>query len=200
MNLMEKLGLNRVVRFRMYFDGKGAATAAVMMGIAFFLRVVYYFGFPNLDGCGAGELIINLILPLLLCGSFAVLLKGFRARMVQVYGILSAIYCVLMMVWTFDSQHIFHFILSVIWYLAAIVIVAGTVQGYISNRLMIQLAFVIPVIFRFFFYDLGEYVQTLRIVDFLPEASALCGLIALSGFAQCLIPERLRQRASEKSE
>ena len=41
MNVMEQLGLDRTVRFRMYFDGKGAAAASVMMGSALFLRIAY---------------------------------------------------------------------------------------------------------------------------------------------------------------
>lgn len=192
---MEKLGLNRVVRFRMYFDGSGADAAAAMMGAAFFLRAVYYFGFPNLDGIGAGEVLFNLILPGLLCGAFAVLLKGFRFETVGIYGILCAVYCILMIIWTFNSRQVLHLTLAIVWYLATAVVVMGTVEGYITNRIIMQLAFLLPVFYRFFFFDLGDYVLTLRIVDFLPEASALCGLIALSSFARCLVPERLRQRA-----
>lgn len=194
----KKLGRKRTVRFRMYFDGKGAAAAAVMMGAAFFLRVVYYFGFPNLSGCGAFALVFDLILPLLLCAAFAVMLKGFRCNQPWLYGILSMLYCVLMIVWTFRLGHTLHSVLALVWYLIAIAVLVGMLEGYIGNRVILQLVFLISVFCRLIFFDLEEYIFSLRLVDFLPEASALCGLIALSSFARCLIPERLRHRAGKE--
>ena len=194
---MEQLGLDRTVRFRMYFDGKGAAAASVMMGSALFLRIAYYLGFGYFDGCGLFRLIFDLILPVLLCGTVAVLIKGFRIGMLRVYGILAAVFCVLMIICTLDAQSIIRSALAVLWYTVTIGIVAATLEGYIGSRIVMQLAFLLPVLYRFFVFDLGDYVLTLELADFLPEASNLCGLIGWSSFARCLMPEQIRSFNAE---
>ena len=193
MNLMEKLGLERVVRFRIYIDGKGAVTAAALMGAALFCRILYYFGFGYFADCGAFSLITGLILPVLFFGASAVLLKGVRLTNVRVYGILAAVYCGLMILWSFDPGRIFYSLLAIVWYLAAMAAVIGTAEGYVSNRLVMQLAFLLPVLYRFFLFDLADYVTKLKLVEFLTELSNLCGLLAWSSFARCLMPERIRK-------
>lgn len=197
MKVMEQLGLNQMVRFRVYFEGKGASSAAVMLGAAVFLRIVYYFGFGYFSEAGASGLILNVILPVLLCGGAAVLLKGLRFGMLRVYGILASIYSILMMVWTFDPESIFHFVLAVVWYLVTIAVVWATVEGYLANRVVMQLAFLLPVLYRFFFFDLGTYITAFKLVEFLPEASNLCGLLAWSSFSRCLMPERVQNHFEE---
>lgn len=198
MNVMEKLGLDRVVRFRIYFDGKGAGSAAVLMGAALFLRILYYMGFGKFADCGAGTLILDLILPVLFFGGVAVLLKGVRLGIVRVYGILAGVYCVLMILWSFDVHRIGYSVLAIVWYLAVLAAIFGTVEGYISNRLVLQMAFLLPALYRFFLFDLAGYITHLKIVDFMPEASNLCGLLGWSCFARCLMPERLRFEKKEQ--
>lgn len=197
MKVMEQLGLNQTVRFRVYFEGKGASSAAVMLGAAVFLRILYYFGFGYYSEAGAGGLILDVILPILLCGGAAVLLKGLRFGMLRVYGILASVYCILMTVWTFEPEGIFHFVLAVVWYLVTIGVIWATVEGYLASRVVMQLAFLLPVLYRFFLFDLGAYITSFRLVEFLPEESSLFGLLAWSSFARCLMPERVHSAIDE---
>ena len=52
--------------YSMDFNGRSHFATAALMGAAFFLRAVYYFGFTRPGAVGAWNLVIFLIRPLLL--------------------------------------------------------------------------------------------------------------------------------------
>lgn len=181
-----EMKLEKVVRYRVSLTGSVPTTAASLMGLALFLRAVYYFGTDHLAGVGIGAAIFEIALPMLLWGCFAFLLRGIGLEQPEVYGMLAAVYCILLMILSFSSGNIFRCILAVLWYTAAAAAILGTTFGYISNEYIPMLAFGVPILYRILMFDLWDYLIPLKLVEFLPEASVLCGLAGIFYFSKCL--------------
>ena len=164
--------------YRMDFDGRQHFAAAALMGVAFFLRAVYYFGFTRPETVGAWNLIIFLILPMLVEAAFMVLMRGIRYNAPGVYGILGAAYCLLFILQNFQSGSVVRIFLSVIAYLicgAALVTVTG---GLLSRGVAVTALFATLAV-RFLFFDLSGYIFSFRVIGFIQEAAALCGILSL---------------------
>lgn len=164
--------------YSMDFGGRSHFAAAAFMGGAFFLRAVYYFGFTRPETVGVWNLIIFLILPLLLEAAFMVMIRGLRLNMPGIYGIMGAVYCLLFLLQSFHSGSILRIVLAVIAYLACAAVVWGTGAGLLSKSLALAVLSVTLGV-RFLVFDLSGYIFSLRIVAFILEAAALCGLIGL---------------------
>jgi len=169
--------------YRMDFDGRRHFWSAALMGCAFFLRAVYYFGFTRPETVGAWNLMIFLIAPMVLEAAFMVLMRGIRYNAPGVYGVMGAAYCLLLMLQSLQSGSVVRIILGIIAYLvcgAALIAATGSLlsKGVAVTALFMTLAV------RFLFFDLSGYIFSLRIVAFIREAAALCGLLSLG--ALCL--------------
>ena len=77
-------------------------------------------------------------------------------------------------------------VIGIVWYLLTGALAVITTFGYIPGRAYMMLAYLIPVLYRLCFVDIDVYFRTLDWIGFLPEASALSGLLAFSLFALCL--------------
>lgn len=176
--------LKKTVIFDLDFQSGWVQWSAALMGLFFFLRVVYCLGFHGIADFDSGALWVELIFPLILGVGYIVLLRGFHLNMPVIYGIFGVLLCILMVVWKFQVGITWMDVLGLIWYAAAAVVLMATVMGYLGNRLILLAAFAVPVLFRFVFRDLGVYFLSFRMVDFLPELSSLCGLASIS----CLAP------------
>jgi hypothetical protein len=164
--------------YRMDFEGRPHFAAAALMGVAFFLRAVYYLGFSRPETVGVGNLCLFLILPMLLECAFMVLMRGIRYNAPGVYGILGAAYCLLLMLQSFQFGSMVRLILSVVAYFvcgAALVTVTG---GLLSKGVAVTALFVTLSV-RFLFFDLSGYVFSFRVIGFIQEAAALCGILSL---------------------
>lgn len=164
--------------YRMDFEGGLHFATAALMGVAFFLRAVYYFGFTRPEAVGAWNLIIFLILPMLLEGAFMVLMRGVRYNAPGGYGLLGAGYCLLLMIQSFQSGSIVRVILSVIAYLICGAALVAATGGLLSREVAATALFVTLAV-RFLFFDLSGYIFSFRIVGFIQEAAALCGILSL---------------------
>lgn len=178
--------LKKAVDFSLDFHGKWAQWSAGLMGAFLFLRAVYYFAWVNISDCGSGELWLQLIVPMILGIGFIVLLWGVRLNMPVMYAGLGVAYCVLLIIWGVQSGSMARGIIGLVWYFLAAGVLMITVLGYLPNRLYLVLAFGLPVLFRFFVYDVKSYLLDLQLIVFLPELSVLCGLGALCCFVPCL--------------
>lgn len=181
-----KLDLKVLVRHHVRFKDKWATYATVFAGLAFFLLTVHYFGMTNLLDCSFGEVLFSMALPMAVLVAFVVLLRGIRFTVTPVYGIFGALYCVSMIAYTFSYESALHGIFAMIWYLLAAAICLATTLGYIFNRAYMSIAFILPVVYRLIFVDLGKYILKLDILGFIPEAAALSGLLVFGLFALCL--------------
>lgn len=175
-------------RYQMDFKGKWANTSAVLMGLSFFLRVVYYFGLTNLSACGVGEILFHMALPLLLCGVYIALLSGAKLNAPGIYGMIGAALCVLMVLWGFSTGSVVRVILGLICYLFAGAVLVATAGGYLPGMLLASALFAVPVFVRFFFFDLGK----IGIFDWFLEASVLIHLASLFCLTRSLKPVRSR--------
>jgi len=83
--------------YRIPFAGKNVLYSCAAMGLAVFLRYICYFLLCDLDSVGAGEWILQLILPTVLCFGYLVLLHLVRLTVPLVYGaLLSGIFVMLL--------------------------------------------------------------------------------------------------------
>lgn len=169
--------------YRMDFDGNRHFWAAALMGCAFFLRAVFYFGFTRPETVGVWNLLIFLVLPMALEGAFVVLLRGIRYNAPGIYGIMGAAYCLLLMMQSFQYGSVVRIIFAVIAYLmcgAAVIVVTG---GLLSKGVAVSILFLTLAV-RFLFFDLSGYVFSFRVIAFIREAAALSGISGLG--ALCL--------------
>lgn len=182
--------IRKTVDFTLDFGGWWTDCSAVLMGLFLFLRAVYYFGCADLLACSGGEIWLHLVFPLALSIGYIVLLRGIRLDAPVIYGGLGAFLCLLMIIWDFQSGSVAWGILGLIWYALAAAVFLATVLGYLPNRLFSLTAFFLPVLCRFFAYDLKHYLLDLRLIAFLPELSALCGLLAFSALVPALVGKK----------
>lgn len=165
-------------KYRMDLDGKQHMAAAALMGGAFFLRAAYYFGFTRPEEAGVWNLLIFLILPMLLEGAFMVMLRGLRLNMPGTYGIMGAAYCVLLLLQSFQAGGLLRIILAVPAYLICAAALVGVGWGLLSKSLTVAVLLVTFAV-RFLVFDLSGFVFSLRVIAFIREAAALCGILSL---------------------
>ena len=84
------------LRYQIDFNGKWAQPAALLMGLAFFLRLVYYLCLVSLHDCGFGEILFSMLLPLLLTCGYIVLLRVVKLNAPGIYGMIGAALCLLL--------------------------------------------------------------------------------------------------------
>lgn len=170
--------LKKTHDYRMDFEGRHHFAAAALMGGAFFLRAVYYFGFTRPEAAGAWNLLLFLIAPMLIELSFMVLLRGVRLNAPGSYGILGAVYCLLLVLQSFRSGSVLRIILSVMAYLICAAVLLTATGGLMSKGMAVVALFVTLAV-RFLFFDLSGYIFSFRVVAFIQEAAALCGICSL---------------------
>ena len=143
--------MKRYRRFRMDFGGFWLNAHCILCGFAFFLRIAYYFMFVNPTLCSSSEVIFSMILPLLLCGASMVVLKYFKLNAPGTEAIIGALMCICLLIGTFFGGGVLEIILGVLLYLAAAVLLIGTLGGYVPTRqfvlLLLGLIFALRVLF-----------------------------------------------------
>lgn len=174
----------KVKRYHIDPDSRGAMACAALMGVSFFLRAVYYFGFTRTETVGVWELLSFLILPMVVEALFMVFLRGVRLDMPLMYGVLGAVCCVLLILQAFQYGNVVRTILAIIAYVVCGGIFAAVTMGLLSKEIGVTLFFVTGGV-RFLF-DLKPYVFSFHPVAFLPEAAGLCVVFALGALASGL--------------
>ena len=69
------LKLSKTTTCRLNARGTWGERAAAWMGLSFFLRMVYYFGFMNLKDVPTGEIVFSVVLALAISVAFILMLK-----------------------------------------------------------------------------------------------------------------------------
>ena len=138
-------------RYRMDYQGRWLNPFCILCGLAFFLRVAYYFMFMNPTQCGMGEILFSMILPLLTTAAAMVVLKYFKLNAPGIVGIIGAFMCLSLLVGTFFAGGALRIILGILLYGTAAVLLIGTVGGYVPTRqfvlLLLSLCFLIRILF-----------------------------------------------------
>ena len=176
--------LKQYIRYEMNFEGNFPAICIGFMGVSFFLRILYYFGFVNLQDIRGGELIFSLILPLLLCGAFIVLFRVAKWNAPGIFAILGSVLCLLLIIWSFSTGNLLRTFLSILMYIIAAAVLLATAGGFLPGKLPATVVFAVILIFRFFLYSLDQS----GIGAYAIEGSSLCLIISLLALTRCFKP------------
>ena len=180
------MNLKQYTRFSVNFDSKWIAAASAMMGLSFFLRIVYYFALVSLRDVGFIELMSSVIIGILLCGGFVVCLQCLRMNAPGLYGMIGAAQCLMIIILSFTTGDAWRIVLAIIWYVLTGLILLATVGGYLPGRLLAAVMFVIPLVVRFFFYDIGH----IGLIRWVQELAVLSILVALPCFVMGLTAKK----------
>lgn len=172
---MAKIKLHK---YHMDPEGKYHMGTAALMGASFFLRCAYYFGFTRPESAGAWNLLVFLILPMLLEAGFMVMVRGIRLDLPGVYGIMGAVYCMLMLLQSFQLGSVLRVILAIIGFVICGGALVGVGWGILSKSLGVT-ALLVTFSVRLLAFDLG-YLRRLRLVALIRECAGLCAILALA--------------------
>ncbi|MBQ9761827.1 MAG: hypothetical protein IJV82_01980 [Oscillospiraceae bacterium] len=172
---------HRVKRYRMDFEGKGPFRGAVLIGFAVFLRILYYFGFLWTEMVGLKELLMYLVIPAVFETSFIILLRGVRLKLPLVYGILGAVYCVLLIVQCLQHGDVLGIVLSVFFYVVCGALLVVVSLGLLSKEIGVTMCFA-TAIMRLVFSGVLFTGYKLGIMPLLSEACTFIVLCAMAYF------------------
>lgn len=182
--------LKQYTRYQIDFGSKWTSICGVLMGISFFLRLIYYFGLTNIYDVPFVEILTTMILGTGLCLAYLITLSVMRLNAPGVYGILGAVHCFLLILGTFSSGDPLRIVLAVIWYALAAGVLLITVGGYLPGRLLASVMFIIPALVRFFAFDLGR----VGLLQWVREFGVLFALVGLACLPMGLKPGTQRNK------
>ena len=177
------------IRYRMDPKGKAADTAAGLMGIGMFLRIVYFFALTRLESVGAFMLIFGLILPLIAEVGFIVMLKGLRLNNPWLYAATGAALCIVLLVLSFQYSSVLRLVLAILMYLVCGGGLIAMVMGFLPNK-AVKWGFIAVAAGRLVFFNIVQNVIGFHPVALVFEAAAMLELLALSGFAATLTEKK----------
>ena len=177
-----------------HLDNRGpwCERAAAWMGLSFFLRMVYYFGFMNLKDVPGFEIAFSVILSLIISVAFILVLKLPRLRHPIVAASLAVAYGV---DYFFVERMNFGGVVTAILVLALTGMILAAVLGYVPQRKWLLWAAMGVLCARVLFVDLIGYVlplSDLKLIAYIPKASNLFGVAAV-----CCLCASLKLRKAE---
>lgn len=178
------MGFKKYTRFQVDFSSKWTTAFGVLMGLSFFLRIIYYFALRSFRDVGIIELLTSAIGGIILCGAVVVNVNILRRNAAGLYGIIGAIFCLLVFIVTCTTGNVGRIILALLWYTLTAVVLLMTVSGYLPGKLLAGLMFALPVVVRLIFFDLGH----IGIIRWVQELAVLSSLSAIGCFAMGLKP------------
>ena len=162
----------------MDLDGKQHNVAVSLMGVSFFLRTMYFFGFTRTEEAGFGTLLMFLILPSLLELAFVVMIRGIRLDAAAIYSMMGSAYCLVLLCQSFWYGNLVRTILAVPAYLVCGAALMLVIMGLLSRGIAVAVFWLVIVV-RFLVFMMVPYIFKLHLITMLPELAALCGLFAL---------------------
>lgn len=183
------MNLKRYGDFPIDFKSKHAQTVGTYMGLFVFLRAVYYFGFFEFANCSAGELILQLCLPLLTAIVFLALFCVVRFNAPGIYGILGGIFCLLLMLWSGFSGDILRVILAVLWYALCAAAIIATTGGFLPDKIYAAACLGIAFTVRLLLFSLPQLL-TLGASAFPACLNDVSSLVLILGLRQFILSLR----------
>ena len=175
----------KYTHYQVDFSSKWTASFGILMGLSFFLRIVYYFGLTSLRDVGIIELLTSALVGIFLGGGTVVFLNVLYRNAPGLYGIVGAVQCLLVFIISCTTGNLGRIILALIWYALTAVILLITVSGYLPGKLLAASMFAVSVVVRLVFFDLGH----LGIISWVKELAVLSSLSAIACFAMGLKPK-----------
>ena len=136
---------HRVKQYRMDYETKGPNQAAILIGFALFLRIIYYFGLCCIENEPLKQLVMFLILPGCLEIGTIVLLRGVRLKLPLVHGIMGALYCILLLVQSLQCDNLLVMIIFICAYLICGALLIIVSLGLLSRGIAVASCFVTAV-------------------------------------------------------
>lgn len=137
-------------RYHVNFKSKWIQPCAMLMGLSFFLRVFYYFGFRFVSDWSFWDVIFQILLPLVFAGVFTMTLWTLHRDIPGFYGLIGAGFCILIAIWSFYSGNFLYMLLCIVYYIAACAVFLTTSMGLLPGKLLSTVMLSIPVVIRIF--------------------------------------------------
>ena len=175
----------RKPRFWMDMTADKTYVPSAILGVAFFLRMAYFFGFTRLESVGFWNLLVGLILPIAAEASIIVLLRGLRFHRVSVYLMIGAGLCLALLLQCFQFDSVVRIILAVAAYLICAMSLLGIMAGYLTPEIgkWILLG---TAAARLLIFNLVQNIFGLHWLTFIFEAAAIFDLLAMALFVKNL--------------
>ena len=190
-----ELKLSKSTPCTLDLEDKWSHRAAAWMGLAFFLRMVYYFGLKNLNDVPGGEVFLSVVLPLIISVAFILVLKLPKLPMLNYPITVASLSLAVAVNYFFMERMNFGGVLSGLLILLVAGMILAAVLGYIPQRKWLLWAAMAAIAFRALFVDLFGYILPLTKIDlvaYVPMASNLFGAAAV-----CCVSATLKFKKSE---
>ena len=174
--------LSKTTPCSLELEGKWSHRAAAWMGLAFFLRMVYYFGLKNLSDVPGGEVFLSVVLPLVISVAFILVLKLPKLPMLNYPITVASLSLAVAVNYFFAERMNFGGVLSGLLILLVAGMILAAVLGYIPERKWLLWAAMAALGLRVLFVDLFGYILPLTKIDlvaYVPMASNLFGAAAV---------------------
>ena len=178
------------------FENSWLMPSALMAGFSFFLLIAYYFGVANFTRCSAFEILFAMILPILVMVAMMVLLRGIRFPVTPVYGILAAVYSLLLVIDALSAGGILNILQALLVYLPGGAVALAVTFGFIPKPWIMALIFLVAAGLRLIFTAI-PLLFSLQLIELMSGASVLFGLLSFGMLGLCfeMAPiKRFRQR------
>lgn len=183
------MNLRIYARYQMNFKSSWMQPSAVLMGLSFYLRVFHYFGFTYISQWTFWDVVFQILLPLLLCGTFVVLIGAIKVNSPGIFAILGAGLCLHFAIWNLFGAGIVRVILGFVVYLLSGAVLLLTAGGYIPWKRLSSGLLLVPAVVRIFLID----VPAMGLGGLVLEGSVLCCMISLFCLTFCF--DEVKQRA-----
>lgn len=134
------LKMGRQEQFKVDFSGKYVASSCTLVGVALFLRVVYFSLIKPISACSDWMLTVAFWLPLLVEIAWILLMRVMKPRTIDFYGLFAAILCVIMIFQCYYFGSILLALLLTLFYLLSGVLLLAVCSGWLPYRRLAVMA------------------------------------------------------------
>lgn len=168
-----------VPRQKMDFSSRYIHFSALLMGLSFFFRCLYYLGLNDIGSFGKGEVFLFLALPLLLCGTYIAMTAVIKINIPLIYCSLGVLICVMVILWSFSTASVARILLSILCYGGFAGLMICLLLGLLRDGRLAVAFLGLTVLLRILLFDR----HGLSAGGWVKELSTLCALASL-----CLLP------------
>lgn len=173
--------MKQIARYKIEFDSIWITGSALLMGIATFIQAFYFLALGKYETVTGAYLAFFMIVPMVLEVAWFVLLKGVKLNAAGIYGILSILVMISVVIQNYFGHNVLQMVLSTIACLGLAGLALMITGGYFPYKLTGVAAFGLVFAIRLFVFDWKIFIQASDWQGFLPQIPALCmiGSIAL---------------------
>ena len=180
-----------VPRQKMDFSSRYIHFSALLMGLSFFFRCLYYLGLNDIGSFGKGEVFLFLALPLLLCGTYIAMTAVIKINIPLIYCSLGVLICVMVILWSFSTASVARILLSILCYggfaFAAVFMATDPVTGARTD------------IGKFIYgFLIGVFAILIRIYNGGFPEGAMLAVLLMNAFAptidHCVVSANIKRR------